>query len=496
MNYSKSLLTLMALAPATLVAADFTGFINHGLVGVGRLSANSLDQTGQDTLGGVFSSLVVETGTIQESGGTFTGKLYGLPDRGFGDGAQDYHARIQTFDFSFTPASGAGPFPQTQINFSNTGTKILKDSQGNPFTGFNPDSTFTAFPKSAPGSLGGGKFSLDAEGLVKLPNGDWMISDEYGPNVYRFDSSGKLLATLPLPASFVPEQPAGTVNFDANIANASGRRGNRGMEGLSVSPDGNTLFAMLQSPLMQDGGASNSSIYTRILQYDLTPGAATEGQLTGEFIYQLAVANGRHTPQSEILALNDHQLLVLERDNRGLGGSAGASAYKYVNVVELNGASNVLGLAYDLGVGDPGQVNLPINGALPPGINAAEKLEFVNMLNLTELTQFGLNADASRNSNSLAEKWEGLGLFPATDTPEADDFYLFVGNDNDFTASTVIHNGQVVGTTTTQVDMMLLAYRVSLPGASAQPVPEASSGLAIGVLALLAGSRWRQRHQS
>jgi hypothetical protein len=43
------------------------------------------------------------------------------------------------------------------------------------------------------------------------------------------------------------------------------------------------------------------------------------------------------------------------------------------------------------------------------------------------------------------------------------------------------------------VDTMLLAYRVSLPGASAQPVPEASSGLAVGVLALLAGDRWRRR---
>jgi hypothetical protein len=39
-----------------------------------------------------------------------------------------------------------------------------------------------------------------------------------------------------------------------------------------------------------------------------------------------------------------------------------------------------------------------------------------------------------------------------------------VGNDNDFKAGTVIHNGQIVGSNAVTLDTMVLAWRVTLPG--------------------------------
>ena len=115
-------LIFSAISAVTLQAADFSQFVNNGLVGVGRIPANTFDQLGNgvDTLGGIFSSLSVDLSSIKKTGNTYSGTLFGLPDRGFGDGAQDYHPRIQTLDFSITPYTGAGVVAQNQITMRNT----------------------------------------------------------------------------------------------------------------------------------------------------------------------------------------------------------------------------------------------------------------------------------------------------------------------------------------------------------------------------------------
>src|SRR5262249_16098547 len=83
--------------------------------------------------------------------------------------------------------------------------------------------------------------------------------------------------------------------------------------------DGTRLYGMMQSALIQDGAlnyATNppSRIGTnnRIVEINLVTGAIRE------FLYQLdSASNGVY----EILAVNDHEFLVIERDGR-----AGASA--------------------------------------------------------------------------------------------------------------------------------------------------------------------------
>src|SRR5436190_10617753 len=82
-----------SLLMARSAHAQFEGFVNHGLVGVGRLSASTFDKAGdgrQDTLGG-FSAMTVDPQSLNYAEGRVGGTLYGLPDRGFGDGTTDYH---------------------------------------------------------------------------------------------------------------------------------------------------------------------------------------------------------------------------------------------------------------------------------------------------------------------------------------------------------------------------------------------------------------------
>jgi hypothetical protein len=60
---------------------------------------------------------------------------------------------------------------------------------------------------------------------------------------------------------------------------------------------------------------------------------------------------------------------------------------------------------------------------------------------------------------------EIAGPGAAWDKPAApDDYLLLVGNDNDFKAPIVYHNGRPVATNALIVDNILLAYRVTLPG--------------------------------
>ena len=83
---------LLALA---IGAAHAQPLVNLGLVGVGRLPGDSFDQLGAglDTLGGIFSGMWLDPVSVVHSNGTVHLTIYGLPDRGFGDGLTDYHPR-------------------------------------------------------------------------------------------------------------------------------------------------------------------------------------------------------------------------------------------------------------------------------------------------------------------------------------------------------------------------------------------------------------------
>jgi hypothetical protein len=445
--------------------------VNLGLVGVGRVAADTFDQLGAglDTFGGVFSGMWLDPASIVHSNGTIHAAIYGLPDRGFGDGLRDFHPRIQRLQVAVTPYFGAGPASQDQIVMVNTDTHLLKVN-GQNFTGYQPDDTnVLTHPQSLADSLGGGRWSLDPEGLAFAGN-TWYVSDEYGPFVYRFDNVGALQSVLPVPAAYIPilgpDYP-GAINYltASTIAtNDSGRYINRGMEGLTVSPSGKRLIGCLQSPLVQDGQNRNPSRNVRILVYDIEPGSASYLQPVAEYVHVLplsaAEANNRHTPVSEILALSDTKYLILQRDSRGRGGDPGPFLYKRIVEVDASKASNILGTGYDLQKGAPGQISLPRSG-LPTNVVPVTSRDLVDIINPTQLAKFGLNlAPSNQNANTVSEKWEGVGVIPLNDPQAPNDYLLLVGNDNDFRASVVYHNGEPIGTNEFTSDNMLLAFRV------------------------------------
>ena len=562
---SRRLLLLAAVASATPVLAQYTSlnrdvltpntgiwsaggvtlggtkFTNLGLQGVGYIPANTIDPVTGETVGSISDMQI--TGWAKNENGTYSGTFNFLPDRGYNSGStfSNIGARINTFDFSFTPyTSNAVLTPPSgtqhatqQISTSFTGSTLFTyDHDGNSGTATVPTSGQLANAAFVPGAgvfagvniptvsgntttplLGGStvanRLSLDAEGLVfdNRPgrSGTGWVSDEYGANIYHFNASKVIDGVLGVPAALVPHKPAGTPKYDVTPDN--GRRDNQGFEGVTTSPDGNRLFTLLQSATIQDSGSGNQNRANavRLLEYDISSTTAPTDP-THQYVIQLpriddngatgGVAVNRAGAQSSIIALNDHQLLILSRDGNGRGAS-GSPVFKSILLADLNGATDIDG-SFD---GEAGLTTTGVGtGVLNPALTTITWTEALNLigkldLSVTELEQFGLNlSTAPGDLNTVSEKWEALFLVPANDPVAPNDYFLFVGNDNDFiTASTKMYDGAgnliTIGSSAFENDSMVLAYRVSV-----EAVPEASTyGAGAAVMLAVGGLWWRRR---
>ncbi len=135
----------------------------------------------------------------------------------------------------------------------------------------------------------------------------------------------------------IPNTTTGTEtgNFGSDTQNVNnarllGRVANKGAEGLAITPDGRTLVVALQSALIQDGGTGPNGAFTRIVAIDIP-----SGNVKAQYAYPLfATKPGKYTTISEILAINNHQFLVDERDGKGFEGG-GSASYKMLNLVDL-----------------------------------------------------------------------------------------------------------------------------------------------------------------
>lgn len=459
-------------AAQTTVSIGGSTFVNKGLVGVGRIPAAQRDRLGETF--GSLSGLAVDLSTWRRNAdGSYSGTIYSQPDRGImrSGGPTNYTPRRHRLSVSFTPAPN-GATNQLQLGLTLADTTLYAEANGTLLTSLDPSPTATATRAGFPvlPVAFNNRLSLDAEGLVLLPDGAFFVSDEYGPYLYRFSAAGVLLSAIRPPEAFIPKR-GGRDSFSSDnpapgqpSANPSGpttgRENNQGFEGLCASGDGRTLYAMLQSATRQDGGAGGNSLrrYTRLLAYDISNPAATT--LRGEWVLPLPLFTQAGVQQvasiGDIAFLSGKQFLVLVRDSNGRGSATAASLLRAVMVYDISGATNIAGTAFDT-------VATPVapNGVLAAAVTPATSTVLFDLNDTAQLVKFGLNNSSSDNSNTLAEKWESLAIAPANDPVAPDDFFVFVGNDNDFSTSDGFQDGSSFSSSP-NIDSMILVYRVSL----------------------------------
>ena len=237
---------------------------------------------------------------------------------------------------------------------------------------------------------------FDTEGIRVSNDGlSVFISDEYGPYVYQFSRiTGVRLRSFQLPSMFYVEnlQPAGN---DEISGNTSGRTANKGMEGLAITPDGKTLVGIIQAALIQDANLGATKLL-RIVTIDIDTGD------TKQYGYLLTSGSG----VSEIVALNNHEFLVDERDGNGRANGNDAVA-KQLFKIDLAGA-----------------VEISAMDGLTATKNAVSKTLFLDIVKV--LTANGTNA------GQIPAKIEGLAFGADAQKGNTTWHTLWVANDNDF----------------------------------------------------------------
>src|SRR5215470_4673477 len=420
-----------------LLAASFAAPAAHAsvdLIAIGSISGTYEDLSAEtaaplengvpgNRLGGMGSSI------------TYAGcsRFLALPDRGPNavsynsaiDDTASYINRFHTLHLSLAPSDAGSVLPFTLTPYVTRTTLLSSKSplvygsggglgvgSGAPalndvhhthyFTGrsdnFDP-SQLSTDPNDA---------RLDPEAIRVSRDGKTVfISDEYGPYIYQFDRrTGERVRSFKLPDKYAVRNlsPVGAGEISGNT---SGRVANKGMEGLAITPDGRTLFGAMQSPLIQDGGTTGPN--TRIVKIDIASGA-----ILGEFAYEFTNIGTAAKPKfgtiSEIQAINDHQLLVDERDGNGLGDDSKAS-FKKLFVIDLAGAQDVSNLS----------------GAAALAGKAAPKTLFLDVVGA--LNGHGIAV------TDIPAKIEGVTFGPDLNVGGVVKHTLFVANDNDFIAT-------------------------------------------------------------
>ena len=481
-----SFITIALLSAASLpaFAADVsvstsggTTLVSHGLVGFGRMPASLKDKMGE-TFGSGSALSIDPSKWTKAADGTYTGTFYLLPDRGYNVvGTTDYQGRLNTLSVTFKPvADGATDADQKSIDAKLVDSLPFTDNKGMAFSGLDPIDGVRPAADGLPelGQAANGKLVIDAEGIVRLADGTFFISDEYGPDIFRFDATGKLMSVTQPPEALLPVRK-GKHNYSANAPTVgatgpdpadpeTGRQNNQGLEGLSMTPDGKFIIALLQSATRQDGGDKASTRNnTRALVYDAADPANLK--LVHEYVVQLPVfKSGDKTlvaAQSEIVAISDTAFLMLARDSgNGQGLKGDTSLYRKVDLVDLSGATDIAGTDFD----KPTKPVAP-KGVLDPSVKPATTTDFIDINNNDELKKVGMHNGAPNDKTNLSEKWEGMALASVLDPAAPDDYFLFLANDNDF----LTQDGFQVGAAYkadggADVDTMLQAYRVTIPG--------------------------------
>ncbi len=201
----------------------------------------------------------------------------------------------------------------------------MKNSAGQKITGLPNPAGMGGNTGETPLDINGSVLNfdqngLDPEGLVAMQDGTFWISDEYGPHIVHLNSDGKEIERI------------NAFNTSRKIPAVFGkRRANRGMEGLTITPNGKYLVGMMQSPLYNpDKSIKKSSKICRLLFFDIA---------TGESKEYLYIIDNTDMANSDIVAITDNTFLVLERDGNMPGKDASCSKLLYK--IDITGATDV-----------------------------------------------------------------------------------------------------------------------------------------------------------
>ncbi|MBN2825037.1 MAG: esterase-like activity of phytase family protein [Campylobacterales bacterium] len=408
------------------------------LVGCGSSSSTTeaivsyLDKVASE---GVVLPYTVLDNTIED--GAKAGSTMEVRNGGFGSAAAAHPTNINQFyaltdrgpNATYTGDDGKGkmfPTPdytpriglfEIQADGSVKQVKeiLLKDREGNNISGLPNTSALggtgeTPYDKNgntirnANGEIKLDDFGLDGEGLAVLSDGTFWVSDEYGPHIVHFDSNGKEIDRI----NAFTNDTRTRCNLPAEFGN---RWANRGMEGLTITPDEKTLVGIMQSTLDNPSKDVRSNM-TRIVTIDVSTCE------TKQYLYQ---QEKNENSNSEIVALSNDTFLVIERDGAFYGSTP--TAQKHIYKIKLSTGKELENATLGAGMLQDAALGLTLNGKTLEEVVFEDGWETLRDVGIYPVSKT-LVVDMVDKVGYPHDKMEGLIVF--------NDSTLGVLNDDDF----------------------------------------------------------------
>jgi len=322
------------------------------------------------------------------------GYFYLLTDRGPNTDSNDADKKVFPMPH-FTPQIGRFKLQGDKLVLVKT--IEIKNAKGKKITGLpNPKygNTGEIAVDMQGKELGTDPDGLDTEGLVAMKDGSFWISDEYGPWLVHVNAQGKIVERIgPFP---------GQKSLPKVLAL---RRPNRGMESLTITPDGKTLVGLMQNPVDNpDTSIRKTSRLNRLVTFDPRTGASKQ------YAYMIDATTA---VVSEIAAVTDRTFIVSERDQLFQGDPEKPSKLKRIYKIDISQATDVS----DAADGPNGKL---VNGKTLEQLSDAE-LQEAGIVPVTKELVVDLLALPGGYPH---DKAEGLAVIS--------DIMIAVSNDDDF----------------------------------------------------------------
>jgi len=226
-------------------------------------------------------------------------QFYFLVDNGFGykNNSADSLLRLYEIDIDFSKKGNKSNNVKINryINFKDPDKKLGYKIQAD----LNHYYDLTSNPE-VPSVIKANRLltgaDVDPESIQVDKKGHFWIGDEFGPFLIEADVNGKLVAPeYALEGVRSPDNPY-INSSETNMGSSAG------FEAMAINPSRDTLYPMLENSLKGD---DNKSL--RLYQFDI----AKKKYKPEYFFYKL---DENATNASDMVAVNDHQFLVLERN--------------------------------------------------------------------------------------------------------------------------------------------------------------------------------------
>ena len=257
-------------------------------------------------------------------------------------------------------------------------------------------------------------WGIDSEGILVDKEGNFWISEEGGPSIWKISPQGVVLKRFMPYANQTGAEPQ-----DAPIDTVfKYRRNNRGFESLAIAPNGK-IYAFIQSPLYYPTTAVGSATRVhRILEINPATNAMRMLVYLNDGVIGAAGANQIRLQDwklGDAAAINDSTFLVLEAAARG------TTDIKRMYLINIAQATSITSGLYG---GLTAEALVDSTGLAANGIKAVKKTLFMDLL--------------ANGWPSVLDKAEGLAI--------VNDSTIALCNDNDFGASSPAADGIVTQT--------------------------------------------------